>query len=86
MRVRTTEGCVSQIDYDAMILNLQAENSRLRGECNQRASVLMEVAHAFKRGTPLNHAFCECDKCEAIYTAFRKIVVYDLPSRSADVH
>lgn len=77
---------MTQIDFEAMLTNLQAENSRLRGECDQRASVLMEVAHAFKRGTPLDHKFCECAKCEAIYLAFRKIAVYDLPSRRADVH
>ena len=37
---------------------------------------VMKILHAFKRGTPLDHKFCNCVKCHQLYEAMRAYPVY----------
>lgn len=39
----------------------------------------LAILHAFKRGTPPSHRFCECQKCVALYDACRAYPVYEVP-------
>lgn len=38
---------------------------------------LMRILGAFKRGTPIGHAFCECVKCRELYEAVHAATMYE---------